>query len=106
MSLRQLDIAHVSGLHVMSVSRAAMRFGRHMQPMDEETGLLILVAAALRDRGLSFVRATNLVAHHAREIQQVAADPSNRQLWIVLVDKPAPHDLAMVTATSATSTLR
>ncbi|MBS7545726.1 hypothetical protein [Ancylobacter oerskovii] len=86
MRLTQRDLAYALDMSAMSVSRAATRLGRPMGLMSEDLAFELLVAGALRERGISWPQSIRLVCRFSSEIRGLASNIDERRLWVVFVN--------------------
>lgn len=85
--ITQADIARALRVHQMAVSRTVRMLGGMEHPLSDHSALCLLTVGALREIGLTYPVASELVSKFDREIRYVALDPEHRT-WIVFVEKP------------------
>lgn len=83
--ITQADIASRIGLSPMTVYRASLCVGRGEVRLTDDVVLYLLVASELRELGISWPAAVQLVARFRDEVSFVSFDPDVRRSWVVSV---------------------
>ncbi|WAC26267.1 hypothetical protein [Ancylobacter sp. SL191] len=85
--ITQADIAHHVGVSAMTIYRATLTVGRGEEVLGDDVALCLLVASELRDLGIAWPTAVQLVARFRDEVSFLSFDPALRRSWIVSVER-------------------